>query len=291
MPSSFRKTLIDSYLMINSVLARAQLRSDGIVPILSHSYGSGENIGGLIDMNKPIYGLYMLFGLAVLMIICTGFAYESAATNNMISNNTTSNQTPLVQATNESQKNELLYSDDFSNPASGWKRSSTGESAFSYKDGRYYISALVPDKVASAAIPTGQKFGDFIVEVEAYLDEFPDDGEYGLDIRDNQDTGDFYRFVLSGDRYFKFFKYIDNNWISLTDWTKSSTIKASPGNNTIKISAIGDTFTFYANGKKLGDCIDNSLSGGEIFLFAETRENSTAKVGFDNLKIWAPEST
>jgi hypothetical protein len=194
----------------------------------------------------------------------------------------------LVQAAGEPPKNELIYSDDFSNPASGWKRSSTEASAFSYRDGRYYIDVLVPDKVVSAYIPTGQNFGDFIVEVEAYIDEFPDDGEYGLDIRDVKDTGDFYRLVLSGERSFTFFKYIDNNWTSLTEWTKSSAIKASPGKNMIKISALGDTFTFYVNGKKLGDCIDNSLLHGEISLFAETRENSTVIVGFDNLKVWAP---
>jgi hypothetical protein len=240
-------------------------------------------VGRLIDMVKLRFGLYVLLGLAAVFMSCPGFAYESAA-----SNNTTSDQTPLVQPVGELPKNEALYSDDFSNSASGWKRSSTEASAFSYMDGRYYIDVLVPDKVASASIPASKNFGDFIVEVEAYLDEVPDDGEYGLDIRDNQDTGDFYRFVLSGDRYFKFFKYIDNNWTSLTEWTKSNAIKASPGNNTIKISALGDTFTFYVNGKKLGDCIDNSLSSGEITLFAETVENSTVKIGFDNLKVWAP---
>jgi 3-keto-disaccharide hydrolase len=237
-------------------------------------------------MDKLRYGLYVLFGLVAVIVGCPGLAYESAT-----SNDTASDQTPLVQAANESLKNDILYSDDFSNPASGWKRSSTDESAFGYKDGRYYISVLVPDKAVYAFIPNSQEFGDFVVEVEAYLDELPDDGEYGLDIRDNEDTGDFYRFVLNGNRQFEFWKYIDNNWTGLFGWTKSSAIKASPGNNTIKISAIGDTFTFYVNGKKVGECIDSSLSRGEISLLAETVENSPANVGFDNLKVWVPNST
>ena len=236
-------------------------------------------------MNKLRYGAFTLLVLTAVIISCWNSAFGLSAPNE-----TNVSQMPPVQLAGETQDNSLLYSDDFSDPTSGWKRSVTEEKEFRYQDGRYYITALIPDAVAAAFVPEARIFKDFTVEVKAYLENISPDGEYGLDIRDNTDTGDFYRFVISADGSYRIYKYINGGWIGLTDWTKSSAIKDT-GSNAIKIDAVGDKFTFYVNGKKLGESYDSSLTSGEIALFAESVEDSPIKIGFDDLKIWAVNST
>ncbi|VVB68258.1 Periplasmic copper-binding protein (NosD) [uncultured archaeon] len=189
-----------------------------------------------------------------------------------------------IKSADEPQKGELLYSDDFSDPGSGWKRSSTSESAYAYKNGRYHITVLIPQRSFYAYIPNAQTFKDFIVEVEAKAEAVPEDGSYGLVMRTY--NGDFYRFEIEEVGKYAFYKYINEEWLTLVSFTASSAIETGPGINKIKIIAQGDTFTFYVNGEQLGECSDRSLSSGEIGLFASTRDGGGDEVSFDNLKVW-----
>jgi hypothetical protein len=198
-----------------------------------------------------------------------------------------SDQRFTIKSADEPQAGELLYSDDFSDPGSGWKRSSTSESAYAYLDGRYYITASKPGTNFYSVIPTNQIFKDFIVEVEVKAEDVPKNGGYGLALRRDSDSLEDYLFELSKDGQFQFSLWKNAKWITLVGWTNSSAIETGKGSNNIKIIAQGDTFTFYVNGVKLGECTDRSLSSGEIGLVAGARDDGEVHVSFDNLKVWA----
>jgi parallel beta-helix repeat protein len=226
-----------------------------------------------------------------MLIFMTTTCMGAALGETTYSNGKNSGQMLVVQASNEPQRGDLLYSDDFSDPASGWKRSSTDEYIFAYKDGRYHITAIPPQRIFYAYLPGDKIFTDFIVEVEAKLEEVPEDGSYGVDLREDSESGDFYRFDLEGDGKFSFLKYKNGEWIFLADWAKSSAIETGTGTNKIKIEAQGDTFTFYVNDVKLGECSDSGPSSGKIRLSTETRDGGRVHVSFDNLKVWSIEGT
>ncbi len=232
---------------------------------------------------------YRVFLIVMLIVMATS-CMDAALGETTYSNGKDSGQMLVVQASNEPQRGDLLYSDDFSDPASGWKRSSTEESIFAYKDGRYHITGITPQKNFYAYLPGDETFTDFIVEVEAKLDEVPENGGYGINLRKDSESGDYYRFELDGDQ-FSFLKLKNNEWVFLVDWTKSSAIETGAGTNKIKIVAQGNTFTFYVNDVKLGECSDIGPTSGTIFLFTETRDDGRVHVSFDNLKVWSIEGT
>ena len=181
---------------------------------------------------------YFVAILIIFGIVCT---IASAKATMPIGSVPSSDQRLTIKSANEPQAGELLYSDDFSDSGSGWKRSSTSESTYAYQDGRYHITASLPETNFYSYIPNNLIFNDFIVEVEVKAEDVPKNGGYGLALRKDSDSGDYYLFELS-DGQFQFSLWKNAEWITLVGWTNSSAIETGKGSNNIKIIVQGDTF-------------------------------------------------
>lgn len=194
-----------------------------------------------------------------------------------------------LEGSDFSANGTLLYSDDFSNINSGWPTRSPGpqKSIVGYKDGRYQIAVFQKDIVTIACPPP--KFTDFAMEVEATLDWNSDEREYGVLMRlMNEDN--YYRFVITSDGYYGFFKRLNGKWIGLIPGTNSNAIHTGMNGmakNIIEVECKKDSFTFYVNRVKLGEYIDNSFESGKIGLEATAYGDGGVQASFDNLKVWA----
>ena len=199
-------------------------------------------------------------------------------------------ESPIKKAPSQAHESisaqKLLYSDDFSDTNSGWskKSSSPEEGDVGYKNGKYQILVLRDDSVVCTWVT--RSFRDFIIEVEATQEKGPDNSDYGIILR-RSDLGNYYRFKISGLGYYGFDKKQSKKWNEILPWTRSAAIKAGRATNLIKVECEGDKFTFYVNGIKLRDCIDNSFASGDIGLIAGTHEDSGVQISFDNMKVWS----
>jgi hypothetical protein len=182
-----------------------------------------------------------------------------------------------------------LYSDDFSDPNSGWLRASNDPdlNSMGYENGRYHILEKKPGHQAWSSPPGSPVFSDFAAEVEATQEDGPNNNGYGFVMR--RDTaGNAYNFVISGNGNYRFDKLVGGKWTEILPWTWSSSIKTGRATNNIRVEAAGDKFTFYVNGAKIGEAQDSTILSGRIGLVVGAYDDDpNAHISFDNLRVWA----
>ncbi len=182
------------------------------------------------------------------------------------------------------QRGRLLLEDDFSQPR--WEVYADDEHQKGYEEGRYFINVGIQDySFWSLAGKTAQ---DFVLEIETFQQSGPDNNDYGIILR-HQDDANFYIFEISGDGYYTFVKLVDNELLDIIPWQQSDMINQGNDHNLIRVEAAGSNFTFYINGELVDAAIDSDFKEGDIGLLAGTYEEAGLQVAFDNLKVWAIE--
>jgi uncharacterized protein YhbP (UPF0306 family) len=180
---------------------------------------------------------------------------------------------------------KLIYLDDFSDDKSGWKISSDDYQTHLYQQGKFHIT--LNKKKSTVWNKAGKQFSDFVLEVEASLEEGQDeDVAYGVLLR-YQDKNNYYRFKLSGNGKYGFDKKENDKWFTLINWTKSSAVTPGKSTNMIKAVCNKNMFIFYVNGVELGNFKDSSFDLGDIALCVSAYNKGYVHASFDNLKVWA----
>jgi hypothetical protein len=178
-----------------------------------------------------------------------------------------------------------IFSDDFSDPESGWATYSDAQATAQYDDGAFRISVQEEDYIAWSRQP--QEFDDFALEVSTvWLGGNPVNA-CGLLFR-FQDSANFYQFDVDGEGYFMAGKYVDDEWIFLLDWQESEALNRGPNaSNDLAVACQKNELSFYANGEFLATVVDDSFGQGTIGLFAETFGEGGVEVRFDDLYVWS----
>ncbi|MDY6876925.1 MAG: hypothetical protein SWK90_12090 [Chloroflexota bacterium] len=181
---------------------------------------------------------------------------------------------------------QFPWSDDFSDPASGWQAESDASAEVGYYEGVMRLLIQAPNRLAWAS--AGREFADFHLTVEATQVAGPDDNEYGILVR-MQDADHFYRFSISGDGYYQVSKYSGEEWVVLGgDWTQSDAIQTGTATNFLEVVCQGTTMTFLVNGVNLTQVEDNSYHRGDVGLYAGSFFESGVEVHFDDLIVTEP---
>jgi hypothetical protein len=181
---------------------------------------------------------------------------------------------------------QLPWSDDFSDPASGWQAESDASAEVGYYEGVMRLLVKVPNRLAWAS--AGREFSDFHLAVEATQVAGPDDNEYGILVR-VRDADHFYRFSISGDGYYQVSKYGGEEWVVLSgDWTPSDAIQMGVATNLLEVVCQGTTMTFLANGVTLTQVEDRSYPRGDVGLYAGSFFEPGVEVHFDDLIVTEP---
>jgi hypothetical protein len=190
----------------------------------------------------------------------------------------------LAACGSSSSLTPLPYTDDFSNPNSGWMTVDDPAIKIQYQDGGLDFKIDVLDQIAWS-IPKDKLFADFTLDVDATQIEGPDDNGYGVIVR-YVDDRNFYRMDISGNGYFDVLKYKAGKWIKLQDWVESAAIKTGAATNHLQVTAKGNQLTFNVNGQKLFAFTDDDFKQGSIGLTAGTLFDYTGvHVAFDNLTL------
>jgi uncharacterized repeat protein (TIGR02543 family) len=181
----------------------------------------------------------------------------------------------------------VLFSDDFSNPSSGWVTYDGPDGRVRYYNGALYIK----DYSAYSLSMYGEAqryFTDFILEVETWLVGGTDDNWQTVGCRlDSSANG--YGLGISADGYYMISLQSNDNVSNLTGPTYSSYINQGVGAvNTIHIECIGNSLSLSVNGHLLATVTDNTISGGDICLSADALAGTYTEVAFDNLVVTTP---
>ena len=138
----------------------------------------------------------------------------------------------------------------------------------------------------------GRNFSDGSFEIEATPIEGALDNGYGLIIRVNRESDEFYIFKISSDGYVFIGLCTKNcsNQQALVDrdWFESQAIKTGfETTNVLRIEAMGPDMIFFVNDQEVGRAFDSTLENGDVGIFGETFAPGGLKVVFDNF-IFAP---
>jgi hypothetical protein len=178
----------------------------------------------------------------------------------------------------------FLFEDDFSDPTSGWAVYSDAEVKMGYEDGEYSILVKGQNLIAWSLNERAGTFKDFILEVDARQVSGPDNNDYGLLFR-YQDEDNFYSFGVSGDGYYSLYKKVRGEWVAIVDWTESAYVNKGRSTNRLKVVAKGPEISLYVNDHFLTKVQDESIDEGYIGIYAGTFDEPYVHAHFDDLSV------
>jgi hypothetical protein len=173
-----------------------------------------------------------------------------------------------------------VYTDDFSDPSSGWPRESDSVATLDYVNGEYQILVKQADYLVFAYGDFGSS--DFKVEVDVRPATHLN-GADGL-IFSMNDAG-FYMY-LNNENWYTLWRWNDaiNQWTMLIDWTQSPALKAGDNSNRLGVVRHDDNIALYGNGQLLTNYVDDTYHGTVLAMVADAFSNNY-DARFDNLTV------
>jgi Bacterial SH3 domain len=188
----------------------------------------------------------------------------------------------------------VLFHDDFTDPATGWAEDKFDNYFIGYHEPEYYHVEITGGNYKTTVFgPKKESFGDFTVELQvlvASAKTAPEgDFRYGLAFRRSGDQ--YYAFTISP-RAKKWFvlKSSPNELAVLTEGTVES-IHDADVDDTLRVDAQGPNFLFHINDQLVGQVTDSDYASGEIGFYVESFDSTNTHIHFDTLTIRNVELT
>jgi hypothetical protein len=192
-----------------------------------------------------------------------------------------------------------LFSDDFSNPASGWPTTPQTDLSGRVIATRGYVGGTYQILFSQDAslfqqfgfyVPAQHNLlaGDFQAEADVWPASANTDGTIGVYF-DNSSTTGFYDFEVGlGGYYLARYSYPAQAWTSVLSFAKSGAVLGGNQVNHIKVVRQGASISLYANNQLLAQVTDNTYPTGFVGLAASNDVNSVGfDARFDNFALYA----
>jgi hypothetical protein len=187
-------------------------------------------------------------------------------------------ETPMVVPT------PSYFEDGFTGSLSGWDEYEDETTKAGYAGGEFQL-AVDKDYFAAWANPNpGVDWADLEIAVDARAVGGPVNNSFGLIVRYQPGSDDYYWYKISSDGYYAVDIYENDDFASLVKWTKSEAINQDlDATNRLKVVCSGEQCSFYVNDSHLTDVSDGRLRSGNIGLGVATLEEPGVVVHFDNV--------
>jgi hypothetical protein len=217
----------------------------------------------------------------------TAVVLEPSATIKVITSQATVVSSPSVVplATTPRPADDVLMEDDFSSPRNAWLSEVTEQAEKGYEDGEFRLTVYQPEYSTWSYPDPPRDFADFALEVDARRVSGPPDNEFGVLVRYQPETDEYYLFAISSNGFYSVQKYQANEWQKLVDWTESTAILQGEVVNRLRVTGQGAKMRFFVNGEPLTQVEDTSFRSGSIGLLASANEKGGVAVAFDNLRV------
>jgi hypothetical protein len=180
---------------------------------------------------------------------------------------------------------DVLMEDDFSTPRNAWLSEVTEQAEKGYEDGEFRITVYEPEYSTWSYPDPPRDFADFALEVDARRVSGPLDNEFGVLVRYQPETDEFYLFEMSSNGFYSVEKYQAGEWEHLVKWTESAAILQGQAVNRLRVTGQGDKMRFFVNGEPLTQVEDASFRSGSVGLLASAGDKGGVAVAFDNLRV------
>jgi hypothetical protein len=187
--------------------------------------------------------------------------------------------------------NNVLYQDDFTNPATGWAVAKFGNLFIGYHEPEsYHIEIQSPHltaPVVSIPDPAAHNYPDATIElaVQTVSGKTATEGDYRYGLVFRQTGDNYYAFTISPTtKKWDVFKRSSSGTVPLKDGVEES-IQGLDVDDVLRVDAQGSHFLFYINDKLVGQVTDTDYPGGAVGFYAENIENSNTHVHFNTLTI------
>jgi hypothetical protein len=245
--------------------------AQGLPPVSASPPAASQRRSGLVApliVGLVGLGLFCLVGIGLLVVL-------------VVNGNRTAEPTA-----GSPQPGQIVLTDTFGNPDSGWDTYTDDDTWAGYVDGEYRLGVYRSNFVTWGNPSSGQKLSNFEIEVDARQVEGPIDNDFGVLVRYQSDDNNFYWFQISSDGYYSVDLLEDGEWVSLVPWTESSTINQGVGaTNHIKVVCYNELFSLYVNDVYLTGVTDTTFQSGNVGLAAGTFDESGVVVDFDNVQV------
>ena len=182
----------------------------------------------------------------------------------------------------------VLYQDDFTNPATGWSEDKFDNYFIGYHEPEYYhIEITSPNSKTTVFEPQKKTYDDATIELDVLTvsakTAAEGDFRYGLAFRRSGDQ--YYAFTISP-RTQKWFvlKSSPNELTVLAEGTDNN-LHELDNDDTLRVDAQGANFVFHINEEMVGEASDSDYASGEIGFYAESFDSPNTHIHFDNLVI------
>jgi hypothetical protein len=194
----------------------------------------------------------------------------------------------LVSTVVPSANQDVLFFDDFTDPSSGWDTVDTTDYYSNYYENSYRM-IVNTDMSDSWANPGNNVFQDVHIEVDATKNDGPDDNDFGLICR-YQNESEFYYAVISSDGYYGILKTTSDSTshLGFDELQPSNAIYQGATTNHIRFDCVGDVLTLYVNGQLIDQQTDSSYISGNVGLIAGTYDVPGTDILFDNYTVIQP---
>ena len=179
------------------------------------------------------------------------------------------------------------FNDDF-NSGENWPLYTDDHVAFEVKDSDLLMTAFNPDKYNGWML-TWPVISDYFLEMTAKTQQCSGKDTYGNMIRAvKTDQGYIgYLFNVSCDGHYSLRRWNGEQYVSLVPWTPSDQINSgSNQTNRVGIRVVGNQFTFYANGKQIGQFQDDTHKEGRFGVVIGSANTSDFKTQVDEIAVW-----
>ena len=184
--------------------------------------------------------------------------------------------------------NNVLYQDDFTNPATGWTEEKFDNYFVGYHEPEYYhIEISSPNYKIAMFSPGKESFEDASIQADAFTvsakTAATGDFAYGIAFRRSGDQ--YYAFTISPrTKKWSVLKSSSSALDVLSEGTDDS-IHDLDTADALRVDMQGTDFNFYINNEPVGQISDPDYASGEIGFFVQTFDASNAHIHFDDLTI------
>jgi len=193
-----------------------------------------------------------------------------------------------LSAVTEVEAGSVLLYDDFSNSNSGWTTLTGDDAKIAYDQGGLRFQIENPN-YDYWSMP-GMRFADVTLAVEAKMLAGPEDNDFGLICR-FQDQHNFYALLISSDGYGGIVKVKDGLYTILNNpdgLEYGSMIHTGEDSNLLRADCIGDHLAMYVNNQAFLEVQDSDFAFGDVGLIAGSYSQSGVDILFDNYFVIKP---
>ena len=177
-----------------------------------------------------------------------------------------------------------LIVDSFDDNLLGWYEADNSRYAVKIQDGRLTVSEFQAGFYYWAS-PVSE-FEDFDLSVDAWQEEGPADGYYGVVFRAT-DTG-HYIFSVSADGFLDVGVVTDDAYRELVSRRRHDAIQRGGAVNRLRMVGQGSNFAFYVNDVRVAAVTDKTLRRGTFGLVSGNYDAAGMVSSFDNLVMTLP---